>query len=246
MSSKASSFNLFRGLVISKLKIFRIALKAEIEKRKQRIEHNLREIQRLDEIISKLSVVFEIRDKATQAVLRKGFTGVYGTISQLMKTQPKYAIAIEVAASGHMNDIVTKNEDVAIECIKYLKQNKIGRATFLPLNKIKQKPLPVKPNVEGVIDFAINLIEFDKKYLPAFSFVFGDTLVVENLEVAKKIGFGKYRYVTLDGDLVEKSSAIIGGFYKEKPLASEEISRYEAMKKEIEAGWSREDVRLVL
>lgn len=209
-------------------------LRAEIEKKMQKIEYNRKEIERIEDMISKLTAVFEIKDRAVESVLNLKWTGIYGTVSQLISVKPEYSLAIEIAAGNHLNDVVVKDEDVAIECIKYLKKNRIGRVTFLPLNRMKAKPLPEKPKVEGVIDFAINLVDFDEKYLPALSFVFGDTLVVENLEVVKKIGFGKFRYVTLDGDLVEKSSAMIGGFLREKATGAEEIKKYEEMKKFLE------------
>ena len=206
-------------------------LRAEIEKKLQKIEYNRKEIERVNDMISKLKAVFEIKDRAVESILNLNWTGIYGSISQLISVKPEYALAIEIAGGNHLNDIVVKDENVAIECIKYLKKHRIGRATFLPLNRIKPRPLPEKPKVEGVIDFAINLLDFDEKYFPAVSFVFGDTLVVENLEVVKKIGFGKFRYVTLDGDLVEKSSAMIGGFLREKATGAEEIKKYEEMKK---------------
>ncbi len=201
-------------------------IKGEIARKREKIEANKREIARLEELISKISALFEVKDRSVEAVLRLGWTGIYGTVGELIKVRPEYSLAIETAAGAHAQDIVVKDENVAIECVKYLKRNKIGKATFLPLNRIRAKPLPEKPKAEGVIDFAINLVEFDEKYLPAISFVFGDTLVVENLEVVKKIGFGRFRYVTLDGDLVEKSSAIIGGFARGRATGAEEIARY--------------------
>ncbi len=209
-------------------------LRSEIEKRKQKIIYNTREIERINDIVTKLSSIFEVKNRVVETVLNLGRAGVYGTVSQLMRVPPEYALAIEVAAGNHLNDIIVKDENVAFDCIRYLKQNKIGRTTFLPLNRLQVKQPREKINENGVIDFAINLIDFDEKYLPAFSFVFGDTLIVENLEVVKKIGFGRYRYVTLEGDLVEKSSAIVGGFYKEKPREIEEVKKYMEMKKALE------------
>ena len=209
-------------------------LRGEMERKRERIAYNKREMERIEEIVSRLSTIFEARSRAVESVLRLGKAGVYGTVSDLMKTPPEYALAVEIAAGNHLSDIVVKNEDTAFECIEYLKRNRIGRCTFLPLNRLEVKRLPEKPKEEGVIDFAINLVEFDEKYLPAFSFVFGDTLVVENLEVVKKIGFGKFRYVTLEGDLVEKSSAIVGGFSRERAGGGEEIKKYLEMKRRLE------------
>ncbi len=208
-------------------------LKSEIEQKKQKILYNQREIQRIDEMISNLKSVFETGDRSVEAILRLGWSGIYGSIAQLIEVPPEYGTAVEVAAGNHLNDVVVKNEDVAFEAINYLKKNKLGRVTFLPLNRIKSKELPKKPDEEGVIDFVVNLIDFDEKYYPAISFVFGDTLLVENLDVVKKVGFGKFRYVTLEGDLVERSSAIIGGFYRKKG-ETVDVKKYYDMKKALE------------
>ena len=71
------------------------------------------------------------------------------------------------------------------------------------------------PKLDGVIDFAINLIDFDDKYIKAFFFALGDTLIVDNMATAKRL-MGKYRIITLDGEIFEKSGAISGGSKKKK------------------------------
>jgi chromosome segregation protein len=142
--------------------------------------------------------------------------------------------AIEVAGGNHLNDIVVENEDVASECIKYLKKERIGVATFLPLNKIKPREFEDVDllNKGGVIGLASDLIKFDKKYENAIKFIFGDTLVVENLDVAKDIGIGKVRMVTLDGDLIEKSGLMHGGYITKKLNILEEVKKYLKLKEE--------------
>ena len=85
-----------------------------------------------------------------------------------------------------------------------------GTATFLPLNKMRQRP-PMRyfKNQPGIIDYAINLVDYNLKYDAAFWYVFGDTLVVDTLETARRMA-GTVRMVTLDGDVVEKSGAMTG------------------------------------
>ena len=112
--------------------------------------------------------------------------------------------ALEVAMGGRMKNIVVDDEDVARTCIDYLKSARAGRATFLPLNKIKRAPNSLNPpNVNGVIDYAVNLIDFDDQYYDAFYHALGDTLIVEDRMTAQKL-IGKYRMVVLDGSLYEK------------------------------------------
>ncbi len=167
---------------------------------------------------------------------------VYGTVSELGSSESKYALALEIAASQKIHSIVVDDDKTASQAIKFLKQNKFGFATFLPLNKIR--PAPVKEELKklakekGVHGFAIDLLDFDLKFKNVFSHVFGNTLIVEDIETARRIGIGEARMVTLDGDMCELSGAMTGGFrakksgsFKEKEIEG----RLEDTKKQIEA-----------
>ncbi len=149
-------------------------------------------------------------DLAINKILSLGSNKVYGTINQLGKVDKKYALALEVAAGPRLKSIVVEDDKVASDCIKILKDSKAGIATFLPLNKIK--PQSAQPMTgPGVIGSALKLVAFDKKFQDAFAYVLGGTTVVEDLATARKIGVGRCRMVTLEGDLVEVSGAMIGG-----------------------------------
>ncbi len=145
---------------------------------------------------------------------------IYGTVSDLGTAEEKYSLALEIAAAQKINSVVVEDDKVAANSIKFLKKNKFGVAAFLPLNKIKpfhpKKEVKDLVKTKGVIDFAVNLIEFDSKFRDVFSYVFGNTLVVDNIDTARKIGIGKAKMVTLDGDLAEFSGAMIGGFRHKK------------------------------
>lgn len=232
-------------------------LRSEILLKKNKIESNKIEIERINNIIEKLNMLQQrsmeqSASRPVQEILRLNRTGVYGTIASLSRVSGEYQTAIEVAAGAHMQDIVVADSTIAVECIKFLKQNKIGRATFLPLDKIRQRygELPKESGnavATGVIDLAINLVDFDSKYLNAFSFIFGDTIIVDRIDTAKKLGSGK-RYVTLDGDIIEKSGAMIGGFYhKERKSLFEanEIKKYQTQKEQLEDGAAKIDEELV-
>ena len=160
--------------------------------------------------------------------------GIYGTIAELGKVREEYATALEVAAGSRLQNIVVDNDEDAARCIYYLKGRKLGTATFLPLSRMRQR-LPLRAIREpGVIDYAINLVEFDSRFDPAFWYVFGDTLVVDTLETARRL-IGTGRIVTLDGDLIEKSGAMTGGFRSRSRLrfkASEE-ERIKALAEQI-------------
>ena len=135
--------------------------------------------------------------------------GVHGTVSDLGKATPEYATALNIAAGNKLHFVVCDNDQIAADAIRYLKEERLGRVTFLPLNKLKPPSLP--PLKEpGVIDYAVNLVEYDPKYDRAFGVALGATVVVDSLERARKL-IGKYRMVTLGGELLEKSGAITGG-----------------------------------
>lgn len=161
---------------------------------------------------------------AVKSVLsQKSVRGVHGTVSQLGRVKTKYALALEVAAGPRINSVIVESDSVAAECINFLKSKKIGTASFLPLNKIKQAEERSDVNsllkLPGVHGLAISLVNFDEKFKPAFSYVFGNTMVVDSMEVARKIGIGKARMVTLDGDLAELSGAMHGGFRESRKEA---------------------------
>lgn len=149
--------------------------------------------------------------RAIDTIMNSDIEGIHAPLSQLGKVNKEYSTALEIAMGGRMRCIVVDDDEVASVAIEVLKSSQSGRATFLPLNKMKPRPWGMKPPKDtGVIDFAINLIEFDSLYEPAFHYALGDTLVVEDLLSARKF-MGKYRMVTLDGSLIEKTGAMTGG-----------------------------------
>ncbi|MFC1774716.1 chromosome segregation protein SMC [Nanoarchaeota archaeon] len=146
---------------------------------------------------------------------------IYGLVSELANVEDKYSKALEIAASQKINGVVVKDDKTASKCIKYLKENRLGIATFLPLNKVKGMPKRKNDefnNVKGVHGFAVDLVKHDSRFKNIFSYVFGNTLVVDSIEVARRIGIGKVRMVTLDGDLTELSGAMRGGFHQKKTV----------------------------
>ncbi len=150
---------------------------------------------------------------------KRRFGKVYGTIAELGKVSSKYSMALEVAAGPRIKSIVVDSDKTAAECIKFLKKNKLGTATFLPLNKLREADSAIDPAIlkaSGVLGRAVDLISYEPKLKKAFSYVFGSTIIVENIDVARRIGIGSARMVSLDGDLAELSGAMHGGFRKKR------------------------------
>ena len=161
-------------------------------------------------------------NRAVKAILenKSKFKGVIGTVIELGKVESKYSLALDIAAGPRALSIVVEDDEIAATCIRYLKTNKLGTATFLPLNKIKGRkddeiPATVLKS-SGVYGKAIELVTYEPRFQAVFSHVFGNTLVVDNIETARKIGIGKARMVTLDGDLTELSGAMVGGYQARK------------------------------
>ncbi|MGZ4937866.1 MAG: chromosome segregation protein SMC [Halobacteriota archaeon] len=148
--------------------------------------------------------------KAVEAIAAASLPGVHGIIAELGSVDPQYALALEIAAGSRMRNIVVDTDADAAQAIAYLKEHGAGRATFLPLNKMK--PVRREPLTAGagVIDYAINLVDYDPTYEAAFSHVFGRTIVMTDLSAARK-HIGTYRMVTLEGELLETSGAMTGG-----------------------------------
>lgn len=174
--------------------------------------------------------------EAIRSAIRRGILkGLHGTIADLGDVNPRYSTALEIAAGARLQSLVSETDEDASSGIEYLKRSQIGRATFLPLSKLDAGSLPQLPSSGGIIDFALNLVSFDKKYYPAFWYVFRDTLVVEDLATARRM-MGRYRMVTLDGDLVEKSGAMTGGHYKSRlRFAADESKRLVELSEKIAA-----------
>jgi len=147
--------------------------------------------------------------------------GIHGTIAELGNVSKEHALALEIAAGSRMTSIVVDDDKVAAQCISYLKQNKLGVATFLPMNKIRapvKQSITLKTSGNSIKGFCTELVSYEKKYDQVFKFVFGNTVVVDNIETARKIGVGKIRMVTLTGDLVETSGAMRGGYLNPKRM----------------------------
>lgn len=169
------------------------------------------------------------RNAAVQHILnqKRSIKGIYGTIAELGTVKKNYQLPMEVAAGSRADYIVVGDDQVAAHCIAALKKNKLGSASFIPLNTIKANFLTTEDKKlarqDGVHDFALNLISFDKKFEKAFAFVFGNTLVVDTIEAARRVGVGTVRMVTLEGDLAESTGVMRGGFLAKK-VASRFVS----------------------
>ena len=141
--------------------------------------------------------------------------GVYGTVAQLITVQPQYGTAIETALGGALQNLVVENEDAAKRCIRYLKEIRGGRATFLPLTTIRGGMLRENlSDIDGFVAIACDLVGFDERYRNVMESLLGRIAVAEDIDAAARIAKQfqyRFRIVTLDGQVIHSGGSFTGG-----------------------------------
>ena len=204
--------------------------RAEEKRLGERMRELEKEITSLNRLYTQMKVELETTEKiskgvsmAVEDILTARDTGeirgIFGTIGELGNVPDQYSKALEVAAGARISAVVVEDDEVAAKCIERLKKKKAGRATFLPLNKVSSKrpgpkALMVKDD-EHAIGLAVDLVKFDKRYDAAFSWAFGDTVVVDDLSTLRRL-MGGIRIVTMDGELAGVGGDITGGELSKK------------------------------
>ena len=150
-------------------------------------------------------------------------SGVEGVLANLISVDKKYEVAIQMCLGQSMQNIVTATENDAKKLIEYLRQNNLGRASFLPISSVHGRKLEkiTNKNINGVIGIASDLIKFDKKYQDIIFNLLGRTVIVENMDTAialAKQNNYSFRIVTLEGDVINPSGAISGGSVEKKTV----------------------------
>lgn len=159
---------------------------------------------------------------AVRAALRAaqggGLSGVLGTLGSLLEVKDGYVMALDVALGGQSHDLVTDTEVHARQVVDWLKAQKAGRVTLLPLDQIRPSTVAERDqalaHLPGAEGWAMDMIEFDPAVFPAVSHVLGRVLVLNSLEAANRIGRQhqfRYKMVTVDGQVVLAGGAISGG-----------------------------------
>lgn len=191
-------------------------LKADFEK----ANRGLAEKQSKAKMLSDLEKNMEGYSGAVKAVMRqsdaKALGGIHGPLSQLIQVESEYSTAVEVALGAAMQNIVTSTEADAKRAIYYLKNNHIGRATFLPISNIKGRNLDEKGLDDnlGFVDIAANLVSCDNRYKEIVSNLLSRVVVVDDMDCA--IGIAKrysnrFKIVTLDGQVMNPGGSMTGG-----------------------------------
>ncbi|MEO0352801.1 MAG: AAA family ATPase, partial [Cyanobacteria bacterium P01_A01_bin.15] len=189
-------------------------LKTHQDTRDRLLQEQRQKQRELDKLEAQEQALQETRGtQATEVLVKSGLTGICGLVAQLGRVEPQYQTALEIAAGARLGYLVVENDGIAAQGIDILKRKRAGRATFLPLNAIRTpriQKLGRWERPEGLVDYAVDLIECDDIYRDVFAFVFGNTTVFERLSDARR-HLGKFRMVTLDGEVLESSGAMTGG-----------------------------------
>ena len=195
--------------------------RTRLEEEQTRLE---REIARLE---SRREALQETRGTgALRLLLEAGLDGIHGAVAQLGEVEDRHRLALEVAAGARMAQVVVDDDRIAARAIDLLKSRRAGRLTFLPLNKIRSQAAgggaamargrrPEGGNGAGLIGRAVELIRYEPIYSDVFGYVFGDTQVFSDLGSARQ-ELGRFRAVTLEGELLEKSGAMTGGSFSQR------------------------------
>ncbi|MTI60777.1 MAG: chromosome segregation protein SMC [Firmicutes bacterium] len=144
--------------------------------------------------------------------------GVIGVVADQIKVNRKFETAIETALGAKLQNLIVEDDESAQQCVNFLKREKAGRATFLPLNMINGKRAELAhydlDNVPGFLGLAVEFISFDSELTPVFNYLLGRIIIASDLkaarEIAKKIR-SSFRIVTLDGEVISPGGAISGG-----------------------------------
>ena len=178
---------------------------------KSRLESLINITERYDGYGNSIKKIMELKDSNP---------GILGVIADIVKVEKQYETAIETALGGTIQNIVTDKEATAKELIGYLKQNKLGRATFLPLNAIHARNTLENEaciNEKGVIGVASNLVRVSFEYEGLAKYLLGRILVVDNIDNALLIA-KKYKYtlriVTLEGEQLNPGGSMTGGAFR--------------------------------
>ncbi|MCL2176421.1 MAG: AAA family ATPase [Firmicutes bacterium] len=227
----------------------------------ENVENQLKELTlKASEISAKIAVsdrpstagrLLERTKKASDSDSKRAKEAIQGVVGTSYKVDSEYALAIELALGAAAQNIITQTEAEAKFLVSYLKAQKLGRATFLPLNRIKNSGVlgakrsakdSAKDDAQtilaskGALGVASNLISFKSAFKPVFESLLGRTVVFDNINNATAAAIShsfSFRAVTLEGDIIATSGAITGGSVKEKNLNNPLVIEHKKLQEDI-------------
>lgn len=198
---------------------------AELETEKSNLTTQVKVYENRKKLLSEMQAEYEGYAHSVRKILKESERNsafnskMVGVLASLIKVPAQFETAIEVALGNAVQNIVTYNEDGAKELISYLKENKFGRATFLPITSMRRRDMDEKmvAGKKGVFGVASKLIDFDKKIDNVISNLLGGTVIVDTLATAVDLARDNrfsFKIVTLEGDVVSTQGSLTGGSKK--------------------------------
>lgn len=196
-----------------------------------------------ENIVNDTKLPFGVKSVINNVRLR----GICGVLGKLLEVDNKYGVAIETALGANINVVVVEDVEKAKTAIEYLKENKLGRATFYPISVIKprfieQRIIDLVKKEKGFIGIGAELVKYDKKYKDIVFNQLGNVLIVENLDslnkIAKLIDY-KYRLVSLEGEVSQTGGALTGGTLKNNNGLINQKRELETLQNDLAAKSSR-------
>lgn len=190
--------------------------------RRNDLETQLNETASRHRIISEMSREMEGYNQSVRRAVAyaksRNMNGVHGVLAQLIHVERKYETALDMALGAAMQNIVTDTEETAKGLIEYLRTNRFGRATFLPISAIRSKTLNARERevlrMQGICGVASDLISYDEQYRPIVENLLGRTVISDNLTngiAAQKFTGHSLKLVTLEGDVMHSGGSMTGG-----------------------------------
>lgn len=172
--------------------------------------------------IEEMESNYEGYNNAVRALMKRNFNGIIGTVSNLIEVPENFEVATETALGSAMQNIVCEDDNSAKAAVKWLKDSKAGRATFLPVASIKSKEISPDYEVKtasGYLGVASEIISINGKYRSVLEYLLGRVIFTKTMDDAvriSKISNRGFRIVTMDGEVINSGGAITGGKYRNK------------------------------
>ncbi len=228
-NSKSQEKLLELGISDKKKKITSINIKAsKVDENIRKLNKSLNELEANKTMLENLEKHLEGYNRTVKILMENIKNGkapkADGTkvLGEILTISKEYEIAIETALGAALSNVITENDIIAKNLINYLKQNRIGRATFLPLNNIRGNVLNLDSkitSIDGFIGIASQIVSYPEKYKIAVNNVLGRTIVARDMDCAlviSKVSGNSYRIVTLEGENIAPGGALTGGSSQSK------------------------------
>lgn len=192
------------------------ALSKEVEELRIKLGQLSARMKTIEEMESN----YEGYNYAVRHIMKSGLAGIHGVVAELIEVPKGYETAIETALGGALQNIVCADDSSAKAAIRSLKESRAGRMTFLPLSSIRGKAVKNRrlEGEAGFMGFGPDCVKFDEKYSGIIDYLMGRVILVDNMDNAVRMSkiVSDFRFVTLDGEVINARGAITGGRYKNK------------------------------